>query len=269
MTKNVKAQKTRWKILLAEDNAINQIVTKAQLMELGCQVDIAINGLEAIKAVEEQDFDLIIMDCNMPQVDGYEASRQIRKREKELGKSRIPIVAFTADVMHSEAKDCEAVGMTGYLTKPAILQDLQGILDKWLEKTDINISQPENEDGPLPYSENSLDSDVLHEMRRKLPIVQVNRIITLFLEELPTYIRKVQGAVISQNGEELYLAAHKFKGACLVLGAQRIVCLCDGFCHLGRNGRFDKPEELLRQLDQLTIECAILKCCLEQQISSE
>lgn len=266
MTIDSQEKVPRWNILLAEDNHINQLVTKAQLQQLGCDVDIAADGLEAIQATKHQDFDLIIMDCNMPKVDGYEAALQIRAREKQLGKSQVPIIAFTADVIHSEEHDCEAVGMNGYLSKPIVLQDLKEILKDWLEHPAVKRLLPKTESNilkPLTPSIQSLDATALHEMQQKLPDVQVNRIISLFLNELPTYLKTLEHAIDSQNAEALYLSAHKFKGASIVLGGKRVVVLCNLLCDKGRHEIFDHTTELL---EQLKTECVTLKSLLEEHL---
>jgi len=123
-----------WQVLLAEDNVINQEVAKEMLNQLGCHVQVAANGFEALEAVEQQDFDMIFMDCSMPELDGYTASRKIREREKQQGNgSHIPIIAFTADVMPSTRDRCLSVGMDDYLTKPLIISELNNKLETWLK----------------------------------------------------------------------------------------------------------------------------------------
>ncbi len=123
----------RWQVLLAEDNVINQEVAKEMLTQHGCHVHIAANGFEAIEAAEQQDFDMIFMDCSMPELDGYTACRKIREREKQQGNgSHVPIIAFTADVMPSTRDRCLSVGMDDYLTKPLIISELKNKLETWL-----------------------------------------------------------------------------------------------------------------------------------------
>ncbi len=116
------------RILLVEDNPVNQLVAKGMLGKLGCQVEVATNGAEGIAALEREAFDLVLMDCNMPVMDGYEASRRIR----ESGRwPHLPIIALTANAMPEERERCKAAGMSDYLAKPFRREELIGLIDQW------------------------------------------------------------------------------------------------------------------------------------------
>lgn len=116
------------KILLVEDNAVNQLVAKGMLSKLGCQVEIAVNGAQAVAMLEHQAFDLVLMDCNMPVMDGYEATRRIRQNGRW---PHLPIIALTANAMPEERERCKAAGMSDYLAKPFRREDLVGLIDLW------------------------------------------------------------------------------------------------------------------------------------------
>ena len=118
------------RILLAEDNLVNQKVARGTLEKLGYKVDIAANGAEAVAAWETGRYHLILMDCQMPIMDGYQASREIRSRE--AGRSRIPIVALTADAMNGAQEQCLNAGMDDYLTKPLDRERLSESIDRHL-----------------------------------------------------------------------------------------------------------------------------------------
>ena len=115
-----------------EDNLVNQKVAKALLEKLGCQVDVAANGLEGVRLSAELSYDLILMDCQMPEMDGFEATLAIRKRE--TGVVKTPIVALTAGAMADDRKRCAEAGMDGYLTKPIRLGLLETMLKEQLER---------------------------------------------------------------------------------------------------------------------------------------
>ncbi|WP_300631074.1 response regulator [Pseudomonas sp.] len=119
----------RARILLVEDNPVNQLVAKGMLSKLGCEVVVAAHGGEALKCLEDQRFDLVLMDCNMPVMNGYEASRQIRQSGRWPD---LPIVALTANALSEERERCRAAGMNDYLAKPFRREELKGLLDLWV-----------------------------------------------------------------------------------------------------------------------------------------
>lgn len=123
---------TRGRVLLVEDNPVNQLVAKGMLGKLGCEVVVAAHGAEALDQLEFNDFDLVLMDCNMPVMDGYEASRQIRQSGRW---PQLPIVALTANAMSEERERCRAAGMSDYLAKPFRREELAALLDQWVPPT--------------------------------------------------------------------------------------------------------------------------------------
>lgn len=119
----------RARILLVEDNPVNQLVAKGMLAKLGCLVQVATQGVEALEWLEQEDFDLVLMDCNMPVMDGYEASRRIRQSGRWPA---LPIVALTANAMPEERERCRAAGMNDYLAKPFRREELLALIDHWV-----------------------------------------------------------------------------------------------------------------------------------------
>jgi CheY-like chemotaxis protein len=119
------------RILLAEDNEINQIVAVKQLTSLGLKVDVASNGNEVLQALEQRSYSLILMDCQMPELDGIDAARQIR--EKGYSKTDLPIIALTAHVFEEDRKRCIDAGMNDFLSKPLSLAQLNSVLARWLD----------------------------------------------------------------------------------------------------------------------------------------
>ena len=115
-------------MLLAEDNAVNQRVAVRMLERLGCRVDVAGNGLEALDLSSRLPYDIIFLDCQMPELDGYGAARAIRKRE--AGGPRVPIIALTANAMDGDREECLAAGMDDYLTKPVAMASLASALQR-------------------------------------------------------------------------------------------------------------------------------------------
>lgn len=123
------------RLLLVDDHRVNQMVSKGMLNKLGYKVVIANNGREALAALEEQHFDLVLMDCQMPEMDGYEATREIRRMEQEQGVTKpLPVVAMTAHAGESDQAKCYAAGMNDYLAKPVSFEKLEQNLKRWLGK---------------------------------------------------------------------------------------------------------------------------------------
>jgi len=118
-------------ILLAEDNPVNQKLAGALLTKLGCTFVLASNGLEAVQAVTKGHYDLVLMDCMMPELDGYEATRRIRQRELEWGLPRLPILALTANATSEDVAKCQASGMDDFLSKPYTTKALREKIDLW------------------------------------------------------------------------------------------------------------------------------------------
>ena len=142
-TKSVKTDQTHndlpqaklhGRVLVAEDNATNQLIALKLLAIVGCHADVVGNGLEAINAFKSFPYDLILMDCQMPELDGFDATKAIREIEKQQNKSPIPIIALTASAMSADKEICLQIGMTDYLTKPVNFHRLWSTLEKWLPK---------------------------------------------------------------------------------------------------------------------------------------
>jgi CheY-like chemotaxis protein len=123
-------------VLLAEDNEVNRLVAEKMLQSLGVAVDLAVNGREALEIWSQGDFDIVFMDCQMPEMDGFEATRRIRARETDQGhrasRHHTPIVALTANALSGDREHCLAVGMDDYLAKPFTRGALQRVIRRWL-----------------------------------------------------------------------------------------------------------------------------------------
>ena len=137
-------RRRRLRILLVEDNRVNQRLAGAQLGKFGCEVETARNGVEALAAWQRGSFDLIFMDCHMPEMDGYEASRRIRELEKEQAFTPIRIIAMTANAMQGDRENCLAAGMNDYIAKPVDLPDLRAVLERNLPDLDPQETCPVN-----------------------------------------------------------------------------------------------------------------------------
>jgi len=120
-------------VLLVEDNIVNQKLAARMLEKAGCNVDVANNGKEAVKRWLDENYQMIFMDCMMPVMDGYEATREIRRQEEESGLSRTPIIALTANAMEGERERCQGAGMDEFITKPVKAKQLKSVVELYLE----------------------------------------------------------------------------------------------------------------------------------------
>jgi signal transduction histidine kinase/DNA-binding response OmpR family regulator len=143
-------ERRRFRILVAEDNPINQKVATRTLKKLGFRSEVAESGAEVLRALERSQFHLVLMDCQMPEMDGFEATARIREREAGLG-SRIPIVAMTANAMSGDREQCIAAGMDDYISKPVHAEMLLEVIERWTRPNAANGAPPEPA-SPLPSS---------------------------------------------------------------------------------------------------------------------
>ena len=129
------ARDVRGRILIAEDNPVNQRVARLQVRKFGYEADVVANGEEALSALERLPYSLVLMDCHMPGMDGYEATRELRRREN--GARRIPVIAMTANAYASDRQNCLDAGMDDYISKPVSLEDLGQVLTRWAGRSDM------------------------------------------------------------------------------------------------------------------------------------
>jgi signal transduction histidine kinase len=134
--KEAKARK-RTRVLVAEDNDVNQMVAVRFLEKLGFQADVASNGLQAVEAYKRIKYDLVLMDCQMPEMDGFAATRAIRGSESDLGETRLPIIALTANAMMGDRQKCLESGMDDYISKPLKLSELKDLLERWTQPSEV------------------------------------------------------------------------------------------------------------------------------------
>jgi PAS domain S-box-containing protein len=205
------------RVLVAEDNPINQKVATKYLEKLGIHSDIAANGKEVLELLAKFHYDLILMDCQMPEMDGYEATQVIRKGAFEAFKD-IPIVAMTANAVTGEKERCLAAGMNDYLRKPVSLAELSKCLEKW-----IRVVLP-------AHSEQTLDLSVLDELASldsgsDSGIVQ--ELVNLFVTTFPEKIESLKTFLVSKEYGKINKEAHSMKSSAGNLGAKHLSKLCN------------------------------------------
>ena len=223
------------RILLAEDNIVNQQVALGILKKLGFRADAVANGLEVIKALETIPYDLVLMDVQMPEMDGYEATGKIRNPawrdlltaasggislQKGLANHQIPIIAMTANVMQGDREKCLAAGMDDYISKPISAESLVNVLDKWLPQESGSASTVSS----LP-SVNSNEGAVIFNyenmLNRLMDDIELAREITeMFIEDMPKQISALKKAVLEGDSKNAVFSAHTMKGAAGNVGVE-------------------------------------------------
>jgi PAS domain S-box-containing protein len=227
-------------ILVVEDTVVNQKVTVAMLENLGYQAEVAVNGLEAVEACSRAAYDAVLMDCQMPGMDGFKAAAWIRQREGP--QRRVPIIALTAGVMQGDRERCLAAGMDDYLGKPARLQTLDSTLRKWIPRMgERPVPAPVASGLPAEHPLRVLQ----HQGRGEL----VREIIDLFLESTPQRLEQMREARLKGDTASLFSLAHSLKGAAVQLGAWGMAELCQQIQTLGRAGSMAETGDLLYRLE--------------------
>ncbi|HJP17532.1 MAG: hypothetical protein CMD96_04165 [Gammaproteobacteria bacterium] len=231
-------------ILLVEDDSINQKVASHMLKKENHNISIANNGKEAVDAVAKNSFDLILMDINMPVMDGYVAAREIRKIEKETGK-HTPIIAITALAFKGDERKCFEAGMNGYISKPISMQSLYSAIGKSVDKKfELRL---EDETGKTKKEENNKEViEVIFDKEAALKGVEnseelLREIVEVFFTEIPDYLSEIKKAIECSDGHALMKAAHKLKGASQILGAKVV---CNKTLELERIGKVNNLENL-------------------------
>jgi PAS domain S-box-containing protein len=228
------------RILLAEDNAMNQKVALRLLERLGYSADVAANGLEALAALERQPYDVVLMDVQMPELDGLDATRRICEQWPPA--SRPHIVAMTANALPEDREACFAAGMNDYVAKPIRADELAAALKR---------AKPlRNADAGAEGTAITLDADALQNLRDLGGDVFLREVVEAFLSDAPTLIARLRSSLEQQNREELRRAAHTLKSNGATLGAEEFAELCRRVEQQAKAGRLDDLPQLVNRIEQ-------------------
>jgi CheY-like chemotaxis protein/HPt (histidine-containing phosphotransfer) domain-containing protein len=231
------------KILLVEDNAVNREVAVGILESLGCAIDAAENGWLAIEAMNTAAYDAVLMDCQMPVMDGLTATAEIRRREQTSGAARVPIIALTANAMEGDRERCLAAGMDDFLSKPFTQQQLATLLRRWLALRTL----PETERRDLSRVP-LIDAGVLRNIAALAKPALLNSMIDLYLQHSPSLIGAIETAAANMQGEALSQAVHTLKSSTSNLGGTRLAMVAKECETLVREGGVTQAASLVSKI---------------------
>jgi CheY-like chemotaxis protein/HPt (histidine-containing phosphotransfer) domain-containing protein len=265
----------RLHLLLAEDNEVNQKLVTWMLTELGHSVVVAANGCEALEMLGRERFDAVLMDVQMPEMNGFEATRHIRERERRQG-GHIPIIAMTALAMDGDRQRCLEAGMDGYLSKPVPATELQKILDafrptseisdqvkvdrnagpavKLRKKTSAADRMADPQTGPASSGAGSLPQSARFNAAAMIDRLEGNadlmqELIAIFLRESPIQLASIRDAIQRNNAHDLYFAAHQLKGSVGIFGDRALLNAAKKLEQAGKQSDLAVAPMLMKDLE--------------------
>jgi PAS domain S-box-containing protein len=235
------------RILLAEDNVINQKVALGQLRKMGCAADVVANGLEAVDAVKRIPYDIVLMDCQMPEMDGYEATRQIRLLERSLGR-HIHIIAMTAHAMQGDREKCLGAGMDDYITKPMREQEFKRALGRCRPSGAAgSANKPAiRREKPASTKKNIVDMETLASAANEDP-EQLQELVELYLAQAKDLMNGLQTALKSGSCKQVDHFANKLVGASLACGMSAMIFPLRELERRGKEGRLEDAQQFFDQ----------------------
>ncbi|EKT4092910.1 TPA: response regulator [Stenotrophomonas maltophilia] len=254
------------RVLLVEDNTVNRMVAEQLLRVFQCEVRNAADGEQALLALREGDVDVVLMDCQMPVLDGYAATRHWRAEERETGRTRLPIIAMTANAMAGDRERCLQAGMDDYLSKPIARATLHALLKRWGDGRAASPARPSVEPSHARLTANSsrapsaehgsalqdddsrvgskpqpvLDRDVLDELHAVIGDTAF-QIIMVFLDDAPAMVQQLQQAAQGSDEPRLQAIAHSLKSSSANVGALSLSAVAQRIEHEARNGSLQRP----------------------------
>jgi CheY-like chemotaxis protein len=232
-------------ILVAEDNLVNQKLAAALLKKAGHNVVLAVNGREAVEKFQQHPIDIVLMDVQMPEVDGFEATAEIRKLQSETA-SRVPIIAVTAHASPADRKRCLAAGMDEYIAKPFRAGELYDLINR---QTGYRSTVQSSPNGSAP------SADRLVDWERAFETVGGDQqllcdLINVFLKDRDSMVANIEKAITARNDKELRLSAHSIKGALTHLGAKQSALLATKLEEMGSSQTLDNVEQVFEEFSK-------------------
>jgi len=254
----------RRRILVADDNETNQMVAVRMLQRLGYEADVAANGLDVVEALTRIPYNVVLMDCQMPEMDGFEATRTIRLSESSHG-GRVPIVAMTANAMQGDRERCIETGMDDYISKPVKLEELSRVLERWLEERDERGAAREATPAREPEAA-PVDRAVLAGFRDADPegaAAFLSALIDKFLQEASARLTSLREGAGRRDAAGLGRASHALKGSAASLGATGLASLCSSLEQEAKTGSV--TDSATASVDRIEAEFERVRAALEAE----
>ena len=248
--------KMSYRVLIAEDNIVNQKVVLYMLKKLGIQADVANNGIEAATAAARAHYDLILMDCQMPEMDGFEATKAIRNRELVTNTSKkVPIVAMTANAMAGDRDKCLASGMDDYRKKPLHLSDIESVIEQWIPTHPaIHATMTGSESNSVSEAKYAtpLDLDRVNKIFSQDKKV-IQEMLALYLSSTQSSFERLQAAIDQKDSRTTARIAHEIKGASAYIAAHEMTELSKFLEYAAKNQDWKKALENFDALESAYI----------------
>jgi PAS domain S-box-containing protein len=256
---------SRGTLLIVEDHPINQEVARGIVAKLGYGSDIAGNGLEALQALELRSYDAVLMDCHMPEMDGFQATAEIRRME--AGRSHIPIIAMTAGALVNDREKCIAAGMDDYLSKPVKDRELEGVLNRWIAGGQLAPDQGtvDGRNGHFDPGRSSADGvldaaqfDGLSQLAGG-DLGFLGNLVDQYLIQAAAEVAALRDAVARGDPPAVRQLAHSLKGASTTIGANGVASACGALEEAAARGEVNGKEGLHRLVDELGFATVALR----------
>lgn len=257
------------RILIVEDNITNQLVAESLLEEFGIQPDMTANGEEAIKALETIPYDLVFMDCQMPVLDGYKATKLIRHSQSKVLNKDIPIIAMTANAMQGDREKCLASGMNDFISKPVESNKILSALQNWLpENNAIDFRTVTKNLLKQPAINTEKSTKIIFDFpAMSLRLMNnkdlIHSVISTFTHDMNLQIKLLKTAVMDNDFVMAATQAHKIKGASANVSG---IALCDLALQVENASKSEDPHVLHKMLPEVEDSFALLKTAMQEKL---
>ncbi|SLN73959.1 Sensor histidine kinase RcsC [Oceanibacterium hippocampi] len=235
----------RKRVLVLEDRLVNQAIIRKQLRALGVTCRLVSNGIEGLEVLENDDFDLILCDCSMPEMNGFDFTRALRRKENAAGGGRrIPVIALTANAFREDAEECLEAGMDDFISKPETLGRIAAVLGKWIGDGRSAPKAPAEGSTDAPVKLSSIDVNLLAEIMATSEVTELHEILSEFLPAARASLADVKAAISTSDANNIAAAAHGAKGEAQGVAAGSLAKLYEEMERLARGGDISELNEL-------------------------